>query len=114
MGYLKMDIEKPITVVNIPSLGFVGDPKNQGRTCIMNVFWEPQLMVVVVIIVGIPVEEALVDIFMNSRNLVVNLELYCDKACKCHYEKCAQSRVCTSRCSGPLGHIHKRMILKFI
>ena len=46
----------------------------------MTVAWEPEISVDVVTLVGVPVEETLVDIGMNTRNVVIHLEYYCDTA----------------------------------
>ena len=71
-----MYIYKPIPVVNIPHVRFIGGPKRQGRTGGIQGGWEPEISVAMINTVGVPVEEVLADIGTKSRKLVVFLE--CD------------------------------------
>ena len=41
----------------------------------------PDISVSSVVSVGVPVEGALLDIGMNYRRAVINLEFYCEKYC---------------------------------
>ena len=40
-----MDTDKPISVVNIPPLGFVGGPTNNLIRGNMQVYWDPEIPV---------------------------------------------------------------------
>ena len=71
-----MYIDKPIPVVNIPNVRFIGGPTRQGRTGGIQGGWDPERSVAVINTVGVPVEEALADILMKARNVVINME--CD------------------------------------
>ena len=71
-----MDSDKPFPVVNLPPVRFISAPTNQGRTGNIHGAWEPEILVAVITILDITVEEALVNIVMKSRNVVVHME--CD------------------------------------
>ena len=71
-----MDAYKPVPVVNIPPMSFIGVPSKQGITGNIHGVWDPDRSVAVVTSVVVPVEESLPGIGVNSRRAVVNLE--CD------------------------------------
>ena len=75
-----MDAEKPILLVNLPSLNFTCGPTNQRITGNIWGSWDPDRSVAVVTAVGVPVEELLSDIVMNARIAVINLECDCEEA----------------------------------
>ena len=65
---------------NIISLKFAGGPTNQGRTGNMQGDWYPDRSLAVVTDVGVPVEEDLSNIIINTRRELVNLEYDCEEA----------------------------------
>ena len=67
-----MDADKPIPVVNIPPVSFIGGPSKKGITCNMQGVWDPDISVAVLIAVGVLVEEALLDIVINARRAVIH------------------------------------------
>ena len=71
-----MDADKPVLVVNLPPLSFLGGPTQQRITGSIQGYWDPERLVTVVTTVGVLVEEALADIGMNSRKVVVRMERY--------------------------------------
>ena len=71
-----MDADKSVPVVNIPPVRFIGGPTRQVRTGSMQGYWDPEISVAVINMVGIPLEEALDDIRMKNRNVVIHME--CD------------------------------------
>ena len=71
-----MDADKPVPVVILPPVRFIGGPTRQGRTGSIHVSSDPEISVAVITTVGIPVEEALADIGMKTRNVVIHME--CD------------------------------------
>ena len=71
-----IDTYKPVPVVNIPPMRFIGGLTRQGRTVSIHGSWEPEISVAVITTVGVPVEEALDDIGMKAINVVINME--CD------------------------------------
>ena len=68
-----LDVEKPILVVNITPLNFSGGTTKQGRTGNIQGACDPYRSVVVVTSVVITVEEAFMDIVINSRRAVIHL-----------------------------------------
>ena len=68
--------DKPVPVVKLPPVIFIGGLSKQVRTGNIQGAWEPYRSVAVVTDVGVPVEEALLEIGMNSKRAVVHLE--CD------------------------------------
>ena len=68
-----MNVDKPFPVVNLPPVRFIGGPSKQGITVNIQGVWEPDISVVVVTSVGVPVEEVLSDIGMNSKRAVIHL-----------------------------------------
>ena len=65
--------DKPVPVVNLPLVRFIGVPKRQEITGIIKGYLNPHTSVEVVKAVGVPVEEVLSDIGMNSRKAVIHL-----------------------------------------
>ena len=51
-----MDSDKPVPVVNIPPLRFIGGPSNQVRTGNIQGVWDPDRTVSVLMAMGLPVE----------------------------------------------------------
>ena len=72
-----MEADNPVPVVNLPPVRFIGGPSKQGITENVQGAWGIDISVSVVIAVGVPVEEALEDIVMNSRRAVIRLECDC-------------------------------------
>ena len=73
-----MDADKPVPVVNIPPVRFIGGPSKHGKTGNIQGAWYPDISVAVVIVVGILVEEELLGIGMKSKREVIHLECDCD------------------------------------
>ena len=71
-----IDSDIPGPVVILPPVRFIGAPRRQGRTGIIQGSWDPEISLSVITTVWIPVEEALVDIGMKTKNLVIHME--CD------------------------------------
>ena len=71
-----MDSYKPVTLVNIPPVRFIVVSTRKVITDSIQVSWDPEISVAVINTVVVPVEEALADIGMKSRNVVINME--CD------------------------------------
>ena len=63
-------------MIILPPVMFIGGPTRKGRTGIIQVFWDPEILVSVITMVGIPVEEDLADIVIKTRNMVIHME--CD------------------------------------
>ena len=53
-----MDADKPVQVVNIPPVRFIGGPSKQGIKGDIQGYWYPDRSVAVLMSVGIPLEEA--------------------------------------------------------
>ena len=66
-----MDEEKTIIVGNIPPFRFFGGPKKQGITGNIQVSLDPEILVVVVTKVSVPMQEALYDIGVNIRKVMI-------------------------------------------
>ena len=64
---------KPVQVIIIPHVRFIGGTKSQGRTGSIQGSWDPKISVAVITTVGIPVEEDLADIGMKTRNVVIHM-----------------------------------------
>ena len=69
-----IDADKPVPVVNLPPVSFIGSPSEQRITGNIQVAWDPDRSVAVITSVGVPVEEVLSDIGSNSRRAVIHLE----------------------------------------
>ena len=68
-----MGSDKPVTVVNIPNVRFIGGPSKQGRTGKNKGTWNPDRSVAVVSVMYVLVGEALLGFGMNSRRSVIHL-----------------------------------------
>ena len=71
-----MNEDKPVPVVILPPVRFIGGPTSQVRTVRIQGYWDPKRSVAVITTVRITVEEALDDIEMKTRYLVIHME--CD------------------------------------
>ena len=71
-----MDSDKPIPVGNLTTLRFVGVNTRQRIIDNMKLECYPERTKAVITTVGVPVEEALSDIGMNYRKVVIHME--CD------------------------------------
>ena len=69
-----IDAYKPVPVVNLPPMRFIGVKKNQGITGIIQGYWEPEILVALITTVGVPVKEALAEIVMKVRKGVIKME----------------------------------------
>ena len=69
-----MGADKTAPVVILPPVRFIGGPTRQGIKLSMQGSWDPERSVPVIAMVGIPVEEALADIGMKTRILVIHME----------------------------------------
>ena len=68
-----MDSDKPVPVVILPPVRFIGGTSNQVRTVNIKGAWDPDRSVAVVTAVGVPVQEELSDIGINSKRSVIHL-----------------------------------------
>ena len=68
-----MDTDRPVTVVNLTLVRFIGGPTIQGRTGSIQGVWKPEILVAVITMVGVPLEESLPDIGMKSRNVLIRV-----------------------------------------
>ena len=57
-----MDAYKPVPVANIPPVGFICGPLNQGITCRILGAWDTYISLEVVASMGVLVEEAFSEI----------------------------------------------------
>ena len=71
-----MDVDKPVPVVILPPVRFIGAHTRQVITGSIQVSWDAEISVAVITTVGIIAEEALADIGMKTRNVVIHME--CD------------------------------------
>ena len=69
-----MDTDKPVPVVILPPVRFIAGPRSQGITGIIQGYWDPEISVAIITTVGIPVKEALADIVMKTRNVVIHMK----------------------------------------
>ena len=69
-------VDKPVPVVNIPTVRFIGAPPRQVITETIQVVWDSEISVAMITMVGLPVEEALADIGMKAINVVIHMK--CD------------------------------------
>ena len=69
-----MDADKTVPVVNIPPVRFIGGHSKKVKTGKIQGYLELEILVAVITTVGVPVEEALEDIVMKPRNVVIYLE----------------------------------------
>ena len=68
-----MDTDKPVPVVDLPPMKYIGITTNQGITVNIQGAWYPEISVAVITTVGVPVEEDLADIGIKNINVVVCL-----------------------------------------
>ena len=68
-----MDADKPVPVVNLPAVRFIGGHTKQVITGNIQGSWDADRSISVVAAVGIPVEESFSDIGMNARRAVIRL-----------------------------------------
>ena len=68
-------------MVNLSPLKVTGGPRKKVITDSIHGAWDQDRSLVVVTAVGVPVEEALSDIGMNSRRAVINLAYNCYEDC---------------------------------
>ena len=73
-----MDADKPVPVLNITLVRFIGFPQNQVITGNIQGVWDPDISVAAVTAVGVPMYEALLDIEINNRRVLIHLEFYCE------------------------------------
>ena len=71
-----MDAYKPLTLVILPPVIFIGGPTRQRITGSKQGAWDPEISVSVINAVRVPVDEGLDDIGMKTINVVINME--CD------------------------------------
>ena len=65
---------------NIPPLKLVGEPTKQVIQVKIQRSWHPNILVAVVTDVGVPVEDALLDIGMDARRVIIRLEYNCEES----------------------------------
>ena len=63
-----MHTDKLVPVTSLPPVRFISGPKKQGRTGNIQKAWDPDRSASVVTDVGVPVEESLSNIGMNTRS----------------------------------------------
>ena len=68
-----IDADKPVPVGNIPPVRFISAPTRQGITCTIQVDWDPEILVAVISMVGVPVEESLFGIRMKARHVMIHM-----------------------------------------
>ena len=73
-----MEEDKPVPVVNLPTVRFIGGPSKQGISGNIQGVWYIDRSVAVVTALGVLVEEFLADIIINSRRAVIHLECDCE------------------------------------
>ena len=69
-----MDSDKPVLVVNLPPVRFIGGHTRQLIRGSIQRAWDPEISVYVVTMVGVPVEEALAYIGMKDINVVIHMD----------------------------------------
>ena len=69
-----MDTDKPVPVVILPPVMFIGIPTSQLRTGSIQGSWEPEIPVAVITTVGMPVEDDFDYIGIKNRNVVIHME----------------------------------------
>ena len=67
-----MDAYKPVPVVILPPVRFIYRQTSKVTKGIIQGVWDPEIPVAVITMVWIPVEEALADIGMKTRNVVIH------------------------------------------
>ena len=76
---MSTDADKPVPVINLPPVNFIGGTTRQKRTGITQGVLDPYISVDVFTIVDVSVEDTLNDIVMKFRKLVIHME-YCGEA----------------------------------
>ena len=71
-----IDADKPIPVVILPPVRFIGDPTIQKRTGSKQESWYPEISVAVITTAAVPVEDDLDYIGKKNRNGVIHMEFY--------------------------------------
>ena len=71
-----VDADKPVPVVILSPVSFIGGSTRSGRTGSIQGSWDPERSAVVITMVGTPVEKDLADIGMKNRNVVIHMK--CD------------------------------------
>ena len=71
-----MDAYKPLTLVILPPVIFIGGPTRQKITGSKQGAWDPEISVSVINAVRVPVDEGLDDIGIKTINVVIHME--CD------------------------------------
>ena len=71
-----MSKDKPVPLVNLPPVRFIGKPTTQNITGSIQGEWELEISVAGITMVIVPMEEALDDIGMKTINVVIHME--CD------------------------------------
>ena len=74
-----IDVDKPVPVVNLPPVRFIGGPTKQGITGNIRGDLYPYISVVVVADMCLLVKEALSDIGMDSCIVMIHLEFDCEE-----------------------------------
>ena len=74
-----MGAYKPVPVVNLPPVRFIGGPSRQGISGNIQGDWDPDISVALVTVMGVTLEEVLSDIGMNVRRSVIHLEFDCEE-----------------------------------
>ena len=69
-----MGAYKPVPVIILSPVKFIGVPMRQGRTGRIQGSWYPKRSVAMITMVGIPVEEALDYIGIKIINVVIHME----------------------------------------
>ena len=71
-----VDKDKHVTLVNLLPVRFTGGLKRQVIKGKIQGTWYPEILVDVITAVGVPVEEALANIGMNTIKVVIRMECY--------------------------------------
>ena len=69
-----MDTNKTVPVINIPPVRFIGSPTKQVIKGNIKEAWYTEIFLAVTTTVGVPVGEALTDVGMNSRKVLMHME----------------------------------------
>ena len=75
-----MDADKPVPLVNLSPVSFIGSPTNQEIKDNIQGYWDPETLVAFIATVGVPIEKALPYIIINFRRVVMHLERDCEEA----------------------------------
>ena len=69
-----LDADKHVQVVNLPPMRLIDGTRRQGRTCSIQGSWYTEILLAVTTTVVVPVEEALADIVMKFRKVVIYID----------------------------------------